>query len=47
MAGGAVSSVGGARVDSYTGGVTIYVILVAIIGGSSGLLFGADNDLSD
>jgi hypothetical protein len=43
MAGGAVSGGGGSRVDSYTGGVTLYVILVAIIGGSSGWTFGLDN----
>jgi len=42
MAGGAVSAAG-SRVAEYTGGATWYVLLVALIGGSSGLLFGFDN----
>jgi len=41
MAGGAASAAAGSRVAEYTGGVTWYVLLVALIGGSSGLLFGS------
>jgi hypothetical protein len=43
MAGGAVSGSGGARAAEYKGSFNAYVLLVALIGGSSGLLFGMDN----
>ena len=43
MAGGAVSGSGGARAAEYKGGFNAYVLLVALIGGSAGSLFGIDN----
>ncbi|KAI7837475.1 hypothetical protein COHA_008733, partial [Chlorella ohadii] len=40
--GGAVASAASSRADLYTGGLNMFVILVAILAGSGGLLFGYD-----
>jgi len=49
MGGGAVAGAGagGGRAAQYTGGMTWYVLVVALIGGSSGTLFGMDNGACD
>jgi hypothetical protein len=43
MAGAGMSSQGGARAASYKGNFTWFVMMVAIIGGSAGGIFGIDN----